>query len=179
VAITKENRPTQHVAGAVKHWSGRAFCGLAIFALLHPLCASASTATASIAVSATVLSSCTIGATTLAFGNYTGVVNNQTATLSVNCTNSTAYTVGLSAGSGTGATTASRKMTGPSAALLNYALYSDSARSVNWGNAIGTDTTAGTGNGSAQSLTVYGQVSASQAPTPGGYTDSIVATLTY
>jgi spore coat protein U-like protein len=51
--------------------------------------------------------------------------------------------------------------------------------STNWGNTVGTDTVAGTGNGAAQALTVYGQIAAGLYVTPGSYTDTITATVTY
>ena len=65
------------------------------------------------------------------------------------------------------------------AGLLNYALFSDVSRTLNWGKTVATDTLAGTGNGSAQSLSVYGRVVASQFVSPGSYTDTITATITY
>lgn len=49
---------------------------------------------------------------------------------------------------------------------------------INWGNTAGT-MVGGTGNGSAQTLTVYGEVPAGQAVTPGAYVDTITATITY
>ncbi len=138
----------------------------------------ASTSTANMGVSATVQSTCLIAATPLAFGTYTGVLASTSTTLSVTCTNTTPYNVGLNAGLGTGATVTNRKMTG-SSAVLNYGLYQDSAESVNWGQTVGTDTVTGTGNGSAQSLTVYGKVPAGQYVAPGAYSDTITATVTY
>jgi spore coat protein U-like protein len=141
--------------------------------------AHASTATASMAVSATVLSECVVGATPLAFGNYTGAVNNQTANVTVTCTNGTTYTVALNNGTGSGATTALRQMTGPASATLGYAIYSDSGRSSVWGSSTGTNTVAGTGNGILQTITAYGQIPAAQAPSPGAYTDTVTVTLTY
>jgi spore coat protein U-like protein len=62
---------------------------------------------------------------------------------------------------------------------LNYSLFSDSARTVNWGNTVGTDTVAGTGNGSGQSIIVYGRLPGGQALNIGTYTDTITATVTY
>ena len=64
-------------------------------------------------------------------------------------------------------------------AVLSYAMYTDSARSVNWGQTIGTDTVVGTGNGASQALTVYGSVPAGQYVAPGAYSDTITATVTY
>jgi spore coat protein U-like protein len=50
---------------------------------------------------------------------------------------------------------------------------------TNWGNTVGTDTVAGTGNGSGQVYTVYGQISAQTTPAPGTYNDTITVTITY
>jgi spore coat protein U-like protein len=105
-------------------------------------------------VSATVQATCLVSATPMAFGAYTGVVANSTSTVSVTCTNTTPYNVGLSAGLATGATVTTRQMTGPASALLNYALFSDSARTVNWGQTVSTDTVAGTFYKYAPALTV-------------------------
>lgn len=139
----------------------------------------AATATTTFSVTATVTATCLISATSLAFGSYTGALATATATVSVTCTNTTPYNVGLDPGTSSGATATARKMTGPSGALLGYGLYQDSAHSIVWGNTVGTNTVTGTGNGSAQALTVYGQVPAGQYVTPGAYTDTITATVTY
>jgi spore coat protein U-like protein len=141
--------------------------------------ANATTASTTFGISATVVASCGVTATALAFGNYTGVVATTTSTLTVTCSNSTTYNVGLSAGSGTNATVTTRSMTGPSSASLGYQLYQDSGYSTYWGQTVGTDTLAGTGTGSAQSITVYGQIPASEYVTPGSFSDTITATITY
>ena len=137
------------------------------------------TVTTTFGVTATVQATCLVSATTMGFGTYTGVAIPTTSTVSVTCTNTTPYNVGLSAGLATGATVSARKMTGPAGALLSYALYSDSGRTTNWGNTVGTDTVTGTGNGSAQPLIVYGQLAASQYLAPGLYSDTITATVTW
>ncbi len=121
---------------------------------------------------------CSISANPLAFGNYSSVVLDSTTTLSVTCTDTTPYNVGLNAGTATGATVTSRMMTGPGAATLNYALYSNSGYSTNWGNSTGS-WVAGTGTGSAQTLTVYGQIPGGQYPTAGVYKDTVIATVNY
>jgi spore coat protein U-like protein len=139
----------------------------------------AATATTTFSVTATVQSTCLVSATAMAFGTYTGAVATSTSAVSVTCTNTTPYNVGLSAGLATGATVTTRQMTGPASAVLGYALFSNSARTVNWGQTIGTDTVTGTGNGAAQALTVYGQATAGQFVAPGAYTDTITATVTY
>ena len=155
-------------------------CGLAAGLLLvqgAPV-ASAATATSTIAVTATVLSFCTITALPLAFGNYSAAVVNATTSLAVACTVGTTYNVGLDVGVGTGATVAQRKMTF-NTSTLNYGLFSDAARTVQWGPTVGTNTVAGTGTGLVQNLNVYGQIPANQVVAPGLYTDTVTAVITY
>jgi spore coat protein U-like protein len=78
----------------------------------------AATATTTFGVNATVQATCLVSATAMAFGTYTGAVATSTSAVSVTCTNTTPYNVGLSAGLATGATVTTRSMTGPAAALL-------------------------------------------------------------
>ncbi|AHJ68867.1 Csu type fimbrial protein [Granulibacter bethesdensis] len=140
---------------------------------------SAATTTTTFQVTATVQASCIIQATNLSFGNYSGSQTDATSTIQVTCTNSTPYNVGLSAGTGSGATVSNRKMSLNSTSALPYALYSDASRSTNWGNTPNQDTVSGTGNGSAQSLTVYGRIQTGNYPTPGSYADTITATVNF
>ena len=150
-------------------------------ALLSPATATAATATGSFAVSLTIQASCTLASSSgIAFGTQ-GVLSSNvdaTGTLGVQCTSTTPYTVALDAGSGTGATTTTRKMTA-GAATVNYALYRDSARTLIWGNTQGTNTVAGTGSGATQTLTVYGRVPAQTTPAIGSYSDTVNVTITY
>lgn len=154
-----------------------AFGAIALGVACSP--AFAATASNTIGVSATVQATCLISTTPMSFGTYTGVVANSTATLSVTCTSTTPYDVALDPGTATGATVNSRQMTGPNSTLLNYALFSDSARTINWGQTVGTDTVHGVGSGSAQTVTVYGQVAENQYVAPGDYSDTITATINY
>jgi len=59
------------------------------------------------------------------------------------------------------------------AETITYGLYKDADRSQPWGD-TGTpgSTIAGTGNGAAQTLTVYGRVPPQKTPSPGTYTDT-------
>ena len=147
--------------------------------LVSGLPAVAATATSSFAVTATVVATCTTSATPLAFGNYTGVQSDAASAVSVTCTNTTPWTITLDPGVAAGATVTARKMTGPAAALLPYSLSTDAARSINWGNTVAPNVVSGTGNGSAQSNTVYGRILAGVYVAPGAYTDTITATVTY
>lgn len=143
--------------------------------------ASAATATGVIGESITITATCTVGSSTnVAFGSQ-GLLNtavNTSGALSVQCTNATPYNVGLDPGGATGATVTTRQMSGGGGAV-GYALYRDSARTLNWGQTVGSDTLAGTGNGAAQSITVYAQAPAQTTPAPGAYTDAVNVTITY
>ncbi|HEY0209194.1 Csu type fimbrial protein [Acerihabitans sp.] len=142
----------------------------------------AGTATTNIAVTAAVESACTIATTTMVFPAYTGTaVVDTTATLSLTCTNAAPYVVALGAGTGDGATTALRVMTGSvTGSVLNYGLYQNAGHTTSWGDTAGTDTVAGTGNGTAQDITVYGEIAANQlSSVVGNYTDTVAVTVTY
>ena len=86
--------------------------------------------------------------------------------------------MGLSAGGGTGATVAVRKMTS-GANTVNYTLYRDAARTLVWGTTIGTDTVTGTGNAANQAITIYARTPTQTVPPPGTYTDTVTVTITY
>jgi len=155
-------------------------CALLLLTLaLAQRAGEAATTTTTFSVTATVTATCSVSATTLAFGTYAGTVTSGTSTVSVTCSNSAPYDIGLSAGAGTGATVTTRTMTGPSSAALSYGLFTDSAHATNWGNTVGTDTVSGTGNGSAQSVTIYGLIAAGQLVAAGSFMDTITATVTY
>lgn len=136
-----------------------------------------STASASFTVTAVVQATCTFSATNMIFGVYTGVVLNAASALMITCTNGAAYTVGLSAGTSSGATVTGRLLTGAGGVEIGYSLFSDAARTVNWG--LTSNTVAGTGNGVVQAIPVYGRLPAGRYVKPGTYTDTITATITY
>ena len=129
----------------------------------------------------TIAAACAINsASTLNFGTQGMLAANvdQTSTIQVVCTNTTPFTIGLDAGTGSGATVATRKLTS-GGNTVNYALYTDAAHTTIWGNTVSTDTVAGTGAGSAQNFTVYGRVPPQTAPAPGNYSDTITVTVMY
>ena len=147
--------------------------------------AQAATTTGTFNVKITIITNCVVSATDMLFPVTTGVLNaniDQTSVISVTCTNTTPYTVGIEVGTNGGGTVLTRKMIGgPSNELISYALFSDSLRTANWGNTAGTGWQTGTGNGNTtpQTYTVYGRVAAQNTPTPGNYTDVVQVTVTY
>lgn len=162
----------------------RAPAGLAALLLLSALApgaANAATATTTMPVTMTITAGCTVAATSVAFGSQSVLASNTAAsgTLSVTCTNTTPYNVGLDAGGGAGATVSVRKMTGPASAIINYGLFQNAALTTVFGNTVGTNTVAGTGNGTSQTITVFGQVPAQSSPAPGSYADVVNVTITF
>ena len=121
-----------------------------------------------------------VSAGDLDFGSAGVLASNvdATATLSVQCTNSTTYDIGLNAGLGTGADTTTRRMM-DGAEFVDYQLFSDSGRATNWGNSVGTDTVSDTGDGAAQDHTIYGRVPVQSTPSAGTYLDTVTVTVTF
>lgn len=145
-----------------------------------PIKARAATAVGNFQIQINIQANCVVvSASDLNFGN-TGVLSaniDSTSTISVQCTTSTPYAIGLNQGVNGGSVT-TRQMAG-SGGLINYSLFRDSGRTQNWGSTAGTDTVAGVGNGAAQNYTVYGRVPAQTTPAPALYTDTITVTVTY
>jgi spore coat protein U-like protein len=137
------------------------------------------TATAQFSVTATVAVGCTLAATDLNFGAYTGALINSTSVISVDCPPGLKYNLGLDAGTAPGATVTTRSMTGPGGASLGYMLFRDKRRSQNWGNTPGVDTISSSGDqsGRANLWPVYGQLPGGQNANPGAYIDTITATV--
>jgi spore coat protein U-like protein len=180
------NQPVEH-----RPWLTSLFAAIAIAVCslaIGPLQAEAGTATGNLTVQLTITSSCTIGAATLNFGSDAGTSLLTTAltantTVSVTCTNLSPYSIGMGQGSNYSST--NRMANG--ANYIGYGLYTDSALTHPWTTASSSTTCTvangcylGTGNGSAQSVPIYGQVpTVATAPAPGSYSDTVVMTITY
>lgn len=143
--------------------------------------AHAATVSTTFGVSATVAATCTVSATNMAFGTYQFTANSDTtSTITVICTPTTQYKVGLSAGLyGTGITNRMMSTSATGTDKLTYFLYRDSSRTQNWGNTPGTDTVDQAGSGVAQNITVYGRINSGAMSVPGNYSDTITVTVTF
>ena len=153
----------------------------ALFLLPFAGASNATQVTSTFTVQMTLTPTCIINSTsTLDFGSQGVLTANidNTSTLAVQCTNTTPYSIGLDAGKGNGASVNVRKMTS-GASTVDYMLYSDAGRTSIWGNTIGTNTVAGTGNGASQSYPVYGRVPPQTTPAAASYSDTITVTVTY
>ena len=143
-------------------------------------CPTGAAATSNIVVTAKVSSSCAIGASTLDFGSVPSLNSAVpgATTLQVQCSNTVPYVVSLDGGTAGAADPSARKMTQASG-RISYGLYQDPAHTQPWGNRAGVNTKSATGAGTSQPMAVYGLVPAQPTPSPGAYTDTIVATVTY
>lgn len=151
-----------------------AVCSVWLLAFSTVPAAAASTST-SFTVSATVVSTCAVSASDLAFGNYLPSGNtDQTTSITVTCGNGTGYSVALN--DGNNASGGARRMINGGSNFLSYELYSDSGRTTVWNTA---SPVTGTGSGAAQTLTVYGRIPNGQNVPVGAYTDTIQVTVTY
>lgn len=153
-----------------------------VMGLLGATGAQAAQATASFQVTATVVASCAVNATALAFGSVTpaeqGEDVKQTSQIKVTCSNGTAYNVTLGDGNNFNAETAQRamKQAGDVADKLNYTLFTSEARTTKWQAA---EQVAGVGSGFEQTLTVYGSLPVNQFVAAGEYSDTVQVNVNY
>lgn len=137
--------------------------------------------TATFDVTMRIVADCAIAVNGIDFGQTQGVLATAVAAssnISVTCSNTTPYNIGLNAGTGAGSNGTTRYLsgTGANTSTVRFNLYQAPGASP-WGNTQGTDTLGGTGNGSAQNLTVYGEIPAQATPTPDSYKSTITATV--
>ena len=145
----------------------------------------AATTTATMTVSSSVLTACTMTTGDLAFGAYdpTGAAVDGTATITSTCTLGGGAVITLSQGTNPGIdssdTTPLREMA-DGANRLKYNLYADDDFLTVFGNTEATGQNV-TGTGSAVTTTVHGKIVGSEnAGTPAGtYADGVLVTLTY
>jgi spore coat protein U-like protein len=151
-------------------------CALLLYAALGALASPAAWA---------AIGSCTVSATSVAFGIYTPLQAAplaSTGTISIACTGvtgRTGITIDLSTGASGNYATRTLKA---GAFTLNYNLYLDAANTQIWGDGSG-----GSLQGTATirrrrpnaTLTAYGAVAAAQDPAAGSYTDTITVTVNY
>ncbi|TAM82358.1 MAG: hypothetical protein EPN41_15195 [Candidimonas sp.] len=132
-------------------------------------------------ISAVLQAECRINSSSeMNFGAVPSLDHNidTSATISVTC-NGSPYYVLLGDGQNAVSAGGQRRMKGPGGTYIDYELYKDSQRAQRWGNTDALGET-NTGDGRAQSLTVYGRVPPQQtALRPGAYRDAVVITVDY
>ena len=168
MSISKRTRVLAAVLAAVMPFTG---AGAAVYA---------KSKTATFDVTLRIIADCTITANNINFGESGRITTaiSGSSTIAVTCTNTTPYNVGLDAGTGAGSTGTTRYLAGAAGNTdkVAFNLYREPNANL-WGNNQGVDTASGTGNGVAQTLTVYGQIPVQDAPTPDNYKSTITATV--
>jgi spore coat protein U-like protein len=162
--------------------------GVVAFGTLGCVSAFAGSTSSNMSVSATVSNNCTVSAGSLNFGAYDPITTNHSsglngsAALTVTCTQGASATItlgqGLNAANGSTDASPLRQLSDGNSHVLSYALFQDSSHSNAWGNTSGTGASY-TGQGTSESVNVYGQVSAGQNVPQGSYSDTVVATVTF
>jgi spore coat protein U-like protein len=139
--------------------------------------------------------SCSVAATGVVFGTYDislGTPEDSTGDVTVTCSyvppgGGTGVNIQASLSPGVSGSYSPRQMAF-GAARLNYNLYRDAARTSIWGNGLsgtGIATASftvgpGVGNGTRiAQFPVYGRVPALQPVAMGGYSDTIIVTVTF
>ena len=140
----------------------------------------ATAVTASFGVSVTVDGACTASVSSARLGNHIRRIVNATSAVSVSCTHSTPYNVGLSEGSELSATVVNRTMVGPGASPLRaFVAKPGTGELANWVNAIGMNIVSETGSGSSQVSSVLGEILWGQDVQDGTNTDTITVWVSY
>jgi spore coat protein U-like protein len=141
--------------------------------------------TANVGVSADITNNCTVGNVSAIAFTYDPIVANAsspavaTGTVDVTCTSGASWSLDLDNGQNHSSATLSQNRAMKSGTnFLSYDIYSDSGHSTVWLSGAGSDVT-GTGNGAAQTQTMYGQVPAAQNVPAGTYNDTVVATVNF
>lgn len=138
--------------------------------------AGATTGTYTLTARATIPDQCQVSATDLDFGTRNTPLTqaDSESTVSVRCSNSTDFLVGLSNGSH-----GQRNLSNGSY-LVSYELYRDAGRSLRWGNSAGErQSGTGQGPGTGLSFTVFGRVFADANAEVGSYRDTVTVEVTF
>lgn len=167
-----------------KHWSLPTlsmplWIAAACLSLAAPGTAHAASATTTFNVTATVIDSCAVSASDLAFGTYdpaSATDKTGTSTVSVTCSLGTLYTVSLN--NGTHASGSTRRLAA-GASRLTYQVYKDVAATQIFGSIADTLGLSGTGTGVAIPSVIYGVIPKTQNVASGSYSDQITVTIDY
>ena len=153
----------------------------ALCAALYSNAASALTQTATIGVSATISGTCSISATALAFGSLVTTSSNTdvNATVTVNCSNTLPYTVGIDDGAFAGAVGTHPRQMNSGGSRLGYQVYTDAGHTTIFDNVGGTNIVSLNGTGLAAPFTVFGRLPIQATPAFGAYTDTLTVTVSY
>jgi spore coat protein U-like protein len=136
-------------------------------------------------VTAYVEKECLVGTSSLAFGEYSYIYENKTdalngsGTISLTCTSGAAPKVVLGVGTSGEGSSNQRQLSDGSSHLLNYNLFSDSARETIWKSNTAAVASGLTGDGTAHTMNVYGTIPGAQNKPAGNYADAVPITISF
>ena len=164
------------------------FVGLALVSAMMTTPAMADTATSTFQVTVTIQKACTVtagAASNISLGTVASTATNVAGnnTISVNCSKTTPYYIGLAPSNANTAGLGAMAGTGANADKVGYQLRSTAGTSGTiWGNTATASSVgngvAGTGTGANQSHTVYVTVPSANF-TPDTYTDTVTVNVNY
>jgi spore coat protein U-like protein len=143
------------------------------------------TSSAVLAVSASIASSCTISAAALGFGAYVdGANSTSSANITATCTNGTGYTILFN---DTPDSAGIYRIYSGGATSATTSLFLESSFGATSGFSLAITNTAnaisGTGNGSAQTIPIYGKIASGQitiaSRVSGAYSRNLTLNLVY
>jgi len=167
----------------------RLFVIAVLLAAVAPESITAQSRTATLRVSAHVVSDCVVTVRDLLFGDYDPVAANRsqaldaTADVTLTCTRGTIASIDLNDGlhdsqaraSGVG----SRAMGSGARNILSYDLYKDAGRRVRWGQYVAGMAMAAAPSTAPRTVVVYGRVPANQDAPVGRYVDEVLVTVRF
>ena len=157
--------------------------------LLCTAVAHAETSTGNLDVSATILTSCSVSASAMAFGVVVpGTDKDTEAVVSVLCTSGTTYTLDVGDGVyqiSTGGSTDNlyRRQMGSAANRLPYVLYQEVGRVTEIAASVANTNfvTSQVSDGLTKTYSLYGRVIGTESSTspPGAYSDTVIITVAF
>jgi spore coat protein U-like protein len=163
-------------------------------AMLSSAPANAGSATANLAVTASVAANCTISTSAVAFGPYDPIVTNASTALNASgsvtiaCTKGSAPNITLNLGANASGSQRKMLISGGGTDLLNYQLYEPPSTTASAACTFPGTTVWGTSSPfvptapptmAARSYNVCGTVAAGQDVSVGSYQDTVVATVNF
>lgn len=114
------------------------------------------------------------------FNSNNSNANDATGTVTITCIPNLAYDIGIDKGQGAGATEDHRLLTKQGGnQLLNYGLFRDAGHQHSYGTVIGQNTLHQIATGSAEVITIYGEIPSNQAVSAGTYLDRVTIFVTF
>jgi spore coat protein U-like protein len=148
-----------------------------------PALAGSTVAGNTIAMGLVIQDQCTISVPAgIDFGSHGIILANvdTSATLTIECTKETPYSIALDAGENSGHVVGTTRSLKSGSNYLDYELYRGSVGGSVWGSTVGTNTVdKASADGADETITIYARVPSHQNQPIGTYADHVTATIWY